>query len=186
MIATADINERQSHLRPATTDPRGQSPLFYISISKMIIMHFATLGFFQIYWMYKQWIAIKYYEGRDIRPMWRVMFGIIWIFPLAVSMARICHVQGVRKPLIPLVFFAVAFVVCAVISLSSDAVGLVGALAIIFLQVPFQLTANRVAKKVVPNICSPQYSPWDKSGLGFGILLWSLLAAGLFLELPDQ
>jgi hypothetical protein len=186
MTIVADIKS-PNHLRPATTDPRGQSPLFYISISKMIIMNFATLGLFQVYWMYKQWIAIKYYEGRHIRPMWRVIFGIIWIFPLAVKMTRICSVHGLRKPLVPLLFFALALFVFTVISLSpSEGGALIGSIAVGGTLIPFQLTANRVAKHAMPDIASPRYSDLDKTALGFGVLFLALSMSGLFLELPDQ
>jgi hypothetical protein len=48
----------------------------------MILMSVATLGVFQIYWMYKNWWYFDRRDNMGIRPGWRAWFGIFYIHQL--------------------------------------------------------------------------------------------------------
>lgn len=55
---------------------------FPVSITKLILMGFATLGYYELYWFYKNWVIVKERENSDIRPFWRAIFAIFFTSPL--------------------------------------------------------------------------------------------------------
>ncbi|WP_175405585.1 MULTISPECIES: hypothetical protein [unclassified Pseudomonas] len=59
------------------------SRFFVISITKMVVLYVATLGLFNLYWMYKHWSIQKPYMPRKINPPLRSLFMIFYIHSLA-------------------------------------------------------------------------------------------------------
>ena len=55
---------------------------FPINLQKFVILSTATLGFYSIFWMYRCWRWIRYTDKRQIMPLWRAIFSIIWFYPL--------------------------------------------------------------------------------------------------------
>ena len=58
----------------ALTDPPEESVaalFFATSQAKLAIMSIATLGIYDIWWFYKNWLAVRARTGRKIRPGWR-------------------------------------------------------------------------------------------------------------------
>ena len=55
---------------------------FPVSDTKLILMGFATLGFYELYWSYKNWEMVKEREKSNISPFWRAVFIIFFIYPL--------------------------------------------------------------------------------------------------------
>ena len=54
--------------------------LFYVvSKSKFAIMFFSTLGFYSVYWFYRNWALYKEHYNKDIWPIPRTIFIIFFI-----------------------------------------------------------------------------------------------------------
>ncbi len=58
-------------------------PLFlHISVTRLILMSVASVGLYEVYWIYKNWKYIKEREGLRIRPFWRGVFGVFFCHSL--------------------------------------------------------------------------------------------------------
>jgi hypothetical protein len=53
-----------------------------IPIWKFVFLSFVTFGIYDLCWMYKQWKFFKVKDDLKIRPLWRAIFGPIFIFNL--------------------------------------------------------------------------------------------------------
>lgn len=58
-------------------------PFFVISLTKMIVLYVATLGLFNLYWMYKHWSIQKPHMPGKINPPLRSLFMLFYIHSLA-------------------------------------------------------------------------------------------------------
>ncbi len=56
------------------------SAYFSVSPFKLAIMSICTGGFYNLYWIYKNWVHIKEQLLLDINPAWRTIFSFIWIY----------------------------------------------------------------------------------------------------------
>jgi len=59
----------------------------HVSLLKFIIYSICSLGFYDIYWFYKNWRYVRDRDGSGIRPFWRAIFSPIWCFHLAKDVA---------------------------------------------------------------------------------------------------
>lgn len=65
-----------------------RSEYHHVATWKFAILAFLTLGFYELYWFYRNWKFIKQRDGSDIWPFWRAVFSLIWIFPLAKDIGQ--------------------------------------------------------------------------------------------------
>lgn len=61
--------------------PEVRRYFFDVSVLKLVLMSFATLGLYQIYWFYKNWELAKQ-RGQDVWPFARAIFAIFFVIPL--------------------------------------------------------------------------------------------------------
>ena len=54
----------------------------YIPTGRLIAMSIVTLGFYSIYWNYRNWRFIKERDGLNIQPFWRGIFSYFFIYSL--------------------------------------------------------------------------------------------------------
>jgi hypothetical protein len=62
--------------------PLPTKQLFSVSPLKFIVMSATTFGLYKIYWMYRNWKAIKANTGENIEPLWRGIFGYFFCYSL--------------------------------------------------------------------------------------------------------
>lgn len=43
-------------------------------------MALVTLGFYVLYWFYRNWKTIRHHDGDNIMPFWRAFFSPIWAY----------------------------------------------------------------------------------------------------------
>ena len=77
LIKAASAQQKPQLKTDITQQPQH---FFTVSTFKLIVMLVATLGLYNLYWSYKNWVFIKHKTGRDISPFWRTVFGILWIY----------------------------------------------------------------------------------------------------------
>lgn len=58
------------------------APYFIVSLTKLALMSFFTLGLYQLYWFYRNWQLERSRTGQDIWPFWRAFFSVIWCYSL--------------------------------------------------------------------------------------------------------
>lgn len=65
-------------------EAQGDSKIEYFAISpkRLILFSILTLGIYEIYWFYKNWEAVKKFEGQKIYPFWRSIFAIFFCYSL--------------------------------------------------------------------------------------------------------
>lgn len=52
---------------------------FTVSTNKLIFMSICTFGFYELYWFYKNWVAINRAGGK-CRPFWRTFFAPLFAY----------------------------------------------------------------------------------------------------------
>jgi hypothetical protein len=63
----------------ATEAAADLAPYYTISPVKMVLMSLASFGLFDIYWLYRQWKAVRARTGEDVSPFWRTVFAIFFV-----------------------------------------------------------------------------------------------------------
>ncbi len=53
---------------------------FAVSPFKLVVMTVTTLGLYEVYWFYKQWVLIRKHSEPDILPWARALFGVFWCY----------------------------------------------------------------------------------------------------------
>ena len=67
---------------------------FYpIGAAKFVIYNVLTVGFYAIFWMYRQWCWVKQRDDSLIMPFWRAIFLPLWVVPLYRQLAA--HRQAI-------------------------------------------------------------------------------------------
>lgn len=56
-------------------------PLFAVTTTKLVVMYLLTVGFYGLYWFYKNWKAVKTNDDPEVMPFWRTFFLIFYIKP---------------------------------------------------------------------------------------------------------
>lgn len=76
----------------------GAEPPFYsVSTAKLCILSLATLGIYDLYWFYKNWVRIKQHSGVALRPFWRAFCAPFYCHALATtvnSASESLHLPG--------------------------------------------------------------------------------------------
>lgn len=61
---------------------------FNVGSTKLVLMSIATVGIYEAYWLYKNWVAEKALSGAHVIPALRAFFAPLFLYSLAV---RIKH-----------------------------------------------------------------------------------------------
>jgi hypothetical protein len=69
-----------SNLAVAAPDDRQE--FYVVSPGKFSILFLTTAGLYSLYWFYQQWAFNKRYSGSTVYPLFRTLFGFIYVFPL--------------------------------------------------------------------------------------------------------
>lgn len=86
---------------PTPSQPAGtavdapiNAPFFPVTFFKFVTMSIVTLGLYDIYWCYHQWVRVRDRGERDISPFWRAFIAPLWgfsLFPKVSEYARACQ-----------------------------------------------------------------------------------------------
>lgn len=73
------------------------SIFFYRSPVVVVILNIATLGFYQLYWVYKHWSMIRKSTGESIHPVLSSIFQVFTIYPLMKRVKYGAKLHGYSK-----------------------------------------------------------------------------------------
>lgn len=68
--------------KPVETQGGSTTEYFAISPKRLALFSILTLGIYEIYWFYKNWEAVKKFEGQKIYPFWRAIFVVFFCYSL--------------------------------------------------------------------------------------------------------
>ncbi|MHA7877856.1 MAG: hypothetical protein ACX93T_02960 [Bacteroidota bacterium] len=72
---------------------------FYVHPLLFVLLTLVTLGLFYMYWIYKNWVAIKLAENTKIRPFWRTLFAAYFYFSLFARIYGDAKANGYKSRL---------------------------------------------------------------------------------------
>jgi len=98
--------------------PAVSGPVYFFtaSILKLIVMTVFTLGIYELYWFYKNWILIKHRTGKRLSPLWRATFAPFWGYALFKDIKKVADENGIENNVWPVVH-GLAFFVLMMIGL---------------------------------------------------------------------
>jgi hypothetical protein len=174
------------HIAPPVAS--GHAAFLYISVCRLIVMSILSFGFYEIYWIYKNWRYLKERDGLGIMPFWRGLFGIFFCHSLLMAIHGDRELNHVERPDFSPVILATVWMVLAVVkNLTGPVPGvaavIISALIPSFLCfVPVQNYINSVNTKVSPSAPHSKWSAGQIICLIFGVLTW----LGILLSIADH
>lgn len=156
-----------------------QAPAYFpISIAKLVLMCFGTLGFYQYYWFYRNWTAHKQRTGEDIFPFWRTVFGVIFCYPLVRRIGEAASGHGLEVR--GLGWWAAAWIIPSLLWRLPDPYWLVTYLSI-FALIPVQRVVNRLNAQVAPgHDANARLNGWNWLAVFPGLPVFALAVWGTF------
>jgi hypothetical protein len=151
------------------------APYFFaVSLPKLIVMSFVTLGFYQWYWFYRNWQNIVSRDGSRKSPFWRACLNGLFGWPCFAEIGKACRSNQIEM-LLPTWLLGLAWTITALLS-KFDALWPI-ALGAVAILLPVQVAANRVNRLLTPN-CDPndRFSSANWFMIAFGLLLWAALS----------
>jgi len=156
-------------------------PIYFpVSLTKFVVMHFCTVGLYQVYWFYENWKLILEREQSDASPFWRTSFMFIYCYALfekvrsSAASLKMGHSISVQV-------LATGWILLSTLWILPDPYGLVALLSILFL-IPVQQAANRINESLVPgHDRNERFTAWNKVAVVIGGLLFILVIIGSFV-----
>lgn len=176
------IDESNPYRPPsaALSDPPEESvavPFFATSQAKLAIMSVATFGIYDIWWFYKNWVAVRTRTGRKVWAGWRALFAPFFSFSLFYELETEAKTAGLQARFAPALCGA-AFFVLSAMSRLPDPYWVVS----IFAFVPI-MPANAVAQRLNASLAprAVGLAPWSAlniigAALGLAFVAFILLA----------
>jgi hypothetical protein len=152
--------------------PDGQ---WYFSVSpwKLVVMSVCTLGFYEIWWFFSNWILVKVRQDLAISPLWRFIFSFIYCF----SLFKIAYKSANRTSAYTLIFLGFATAAWIIVSLLDylvDPYSIFSLFSVIFL-IPVQIAMNKVNDSVSPD--------HDRNREFSGLNRFGIIAGGSFVAI---
>ena len=169
---------KETGASPSRAD--GVAQYFPVSNLKLALMSVATLGFYEIYWFYKNWEMIKDRTGDDIRPFWRAVFAVFFVHKLFRSIHEMAETQRAPNKWRP-GLLAWIFILLNVTWRLPDPFWLITYLSFIPL-LYVQQTVNEINLRVAAYADqNSRFTPANIGAMVFGSILFFLILAGMLL-----
>ena len=76
--------------------PVATPPYFPVATHKFVALSLCTLGFYEIYWFYKNWQRVQRRTGELLSPFWRALFAALWGFAFFRRVTEHATLEGER------------------------------------------------------------------------------------------
>ncbi len=80
---------------PGPAAPSGMLPFFPVATHKLIVLSVCSLGIYELYWAYQNWVRIRARTGEKMLPFWRAVFAPLWGFTLFRRIRQTAVAAGV-------------------------------------------------------------------------------------------
>lgn len=165
----------------ATTSAELSEPLFFpVAVTKLVVLCICTLGIYEIYWFYKNWLIVKKRERTKINPAARSVLAVFFCYALFRRVGDSINGSGAGH--LPAGLIAAGWIAACLLYKLPDPFGLlVWFLNILFL-VPVQRAINRVNIIQAPDHeKNARFSKWNFATVAIGVFLIALAIFGSFL-----
>jgi hypothetical protein len=173
--------------RPALASSSDESlPYYPVSILKLVVLSVFSLGFYDFYWMFKQWQAIRDHHGTSVSPFWRAFFGVWFVYALFDDVRHRSLMAELREN-VPSGMSAAAYIVFAILGriggrIDNDLLWLVSFFTIVPLII-MQGAMNRLVRHHDPNAdMNERFTAWNIIVIVVGAALWALIILGTVTE----
>lgn len=170
---------------------QSDAPFFTTSTLKLCLMSMGTLGIYDLYWFYKNWVLIKERTGQYLIPFWRAFFSPIWIYSCFKHIKDYATTNNIQNSL-PVVPLTIAYIIIQIIAQAPesplDIIAFLGFLVLI----PANTLALRINKENNPDfINNEDFSVLNWVAVIFGgilfiVLLFATINPLLFESVMDQ
>jgi hypothetical protein len=158
-----------------------QPPFFQVSVTKLIVLTICTLGFYQLYWFYKNWQLIRDREDIAVLPAARALFAYFYCYQ-AFCRVRDFPTTNISNSRLPAGPLAAGWIVTTFLSNLPDPYWLISFSAVAFV-VPVQAMATKVNAVVAPGSDpNRRFSAGNWATVGLGGALFALALIGTFME----
>jgi hypothetical protein len=161
------------------------APVFFpVSTRKLVVMSIVTLGFYEVYWAYKNWQLIKSRDKSNIQPIWRAIFLLFFFYPLVDKVKTVANSNGVSTNYSPLLITIVWVILRILSRVSSEFSPLIVDIVIdciyALVLISVQKTANQLNTTIAPNhLPNDRFSVWNI----IAISCWSIYFLSAINEL---
>ena len=159
------------------------TPQFAVSVGKFAVMSLCTFGFYELYWAYKHWDAVRRREQESLSPFWRAFFAPLWGFSLLPRLRQLTAVYRV-----PATWsgsgLALAYFLIHIAYRLPDPLWLISLLSFLPLLV-VQRSVNELNRAVAPEAPrNDSYSGLNVVGIVLGGMIVLLAILGTLVSLP--
>ena len=147
---------------------------FSVSTNKFIAMSILTCGYYELYWFFRNWRAIKIQENKKLSPFWRTVFSVFYCYTLfkrVLAAAAVKGYQGKQTPGSLATLYIIFVIVASKAPAPFDLIGILSFIPIIYIN-----TAVRFNNAII----NPQHQerrPLTGGEIAFiivGIIIWTL------------
>lgn len=155
------------------------------SLGNFIILSIITLGFYNLWWIYKEWIFFKQKENASFYPFVRTLFSLFFLGSLFSRIQTFAIEKGYQKSF-SINFLFVGYIFLNFLGRLPEPYFLISFFSFLFLIQPYR--ALNYAKLNSPDIEVIQHKNFTGPQILIiliGLLLWGFVIFGFFVT-PDQ
>jgi uncharacterized membrane protein len=98
---------------PKIQESSGKKEYFVTSLKRLLLLSIFTAGFYQIYWFYKNWSAVKKATGANISPFWRAIFSVFWAHSLFKQITKATAKRGSKRRY-PVIILTIIYILATI------------------------------------------------------------------------
>ena len=118
-------------------------PFFAVSLRKLAVLSFCTMGLYHVYWFYAHWRHVRVWnEGRDFSPARRTLLFLFFCYPL-FRRVRVRDMLANGRSRLQAGLLTLGYIAANVLDILPDLWGLLSIFSFVFL-LPVQACANRL------------------------------------------
>ncbi len=156
---------------------QGATPVFFpVSRRKLVVLSIFSLGIYEMYWFYKNWVLLKQRTRQGIIPIGRAIFAVIFCYDFFDEVVHTVLIRGKPQPFRPgmLALAYIGLTVCANLPYPFHLVALSNVFVLLRVQKVIDELNLCEAPHAEPN---DQFSDGNIAIIVFGTLglIWSLI-----------
>lgn len=136
--------------------------------TRFMVLYFATLGMYPLFWMYDQWTFLKNKQNLNISPGWRAFFSPLWTGSLAGNVQKYLKKENIEVDYSPVLLGISYFILSALYKLP-DPYWLMTFLSFIPM-LPILDAMNRYYEKHDSHLQESKLAWWQNVLVGIGLL----------------
>lgn len=148
---------------------------------RFVILSLATANIYQIYWFYKNWTFFKEKENSSMRPSWRALFAIFYIWGLGKRMNSLLKKENIGYK-VPTIVVGIGWILISSCSNLPDPWWLFYSLSFVPL-LPMVHAMNLYwAKQEKHFLPVKPFEVWQKTLVGLGLTFFALAVIGVTID----